>query len=96
MSRGRAVNNREPRVAAGTDLPDTLDAARIQTFADLLTVLHAVRYTGALTLHFFSGTANSAELPRPSTRLQFRSPAKSTPAAPRPLDNPDRSAETLD
>lgn len=54
---------------------DALDARPEQklTFAELMILIHTTRYTGALTLHFFSGTANSAELPRDPVQIRLDS-----------------------
>lgn len=43
------------------------------TFAELMILVHTQRYTGPLTLHFFSGTATSAALPRDPVSIRLDS-----------------------
>lgn len=65
-----------------TDLIAALpEASTPVSFADLLSALHARRYTGAVTFHFFSGQPNCADLPQEPIRFRLASTAA-------PLDIP--------
>ena len=59
-------------------------------FADLLGTLHALRFTGPITLHFLNGQPQTAELGRPLKVAFPEHPANKIHAAPaNSVDNAD-------
>lgn len=59
-----------------------------QSFAELVGTLHALRFTGPITLHFLNGQPQTAELGRPVVVAFAEHPAnKSRAGSQNPVDN---------
>ena len=71
---------------ANREAIDLLNLPTRTTFAELMIALHARRHTGAVTFHFFSGTATSVELTPDPVQIRL----DRAPRDPLPLDTPAR------
>lgn len=57
----------------------------VQSFPELVAALHAIRYTGTVTLHLFNGYPQECELGRPHV-VVFPKPGPA-PVCTKPLDS---------